>query len=297
MASKTEIPLLGTIFVDYENLVLTLTNEFHLPRAEAENRVLDVLGNVEQMLSGRGVRVVRREAFADWSDYPTTSNELYRMGYRTRNVGATIHKNSADIELSLSVQEVMLQNEKVDMLVIAAGDRDYMPIAMRAIESAKDLLFVSFKESLSGDLKELVGPNGYLYVDPTSGQLVSPADESRLIKSVASSAKRSSPPRALTSEEEFALRAAIESYDEYKPKYGDVKLSGFLVVGLAKALPGLSHLQRKNVFSSLVKKRMVGTSAKKDFYGETFAVFNVNDDNPVVKEERKRMGEKARRAA
>ena len=172
MASKTEIPLLGTIFVDYENLVLTLTNEFHLPRAEAENRVLDVLGNVEQMLSGRGVRVVRREAFANWSDYPTTSNELYRMGYRTRNVGATIHKNSADIELSLSVQEVMLQNEKVDMLVIAAGDRDYMPIAMRAIESAKDLLFVSFKESLSGDLKELVGPNGYLYVDPTSGQLV-----------------------------------------------------------------------------------------------------------------------------
>ncbi len=291
MASKTEIPLLGAIFVDYENLVLTLTNEFHLPRAEAENRVLDVLGNVEQMLSGRGVRVVRREAFADWSDYPTTSNELYRMGYRTRNVGATIHKNSADIELSLSVQEVMLQNERVDMLVIAAGDRDYMPIAMRAIESAKDLLFVSFKESLSGDLKELVGPNGYFYVHPTHGQLVSPADESRLLKPGDSSAKRSSPSRALTSEEKLALRAAIESYDEYKPKYGDVKLSGFLVVGLAKALPGLSHLQRKNVFSSLEKKGAVETSAKKDFYGETFAVFNVNDNSPVVKDERKRMRE------
>ena len=65
----------------------------------------------------------------------------------------------------------------------------------------------------------------------------------------------------------------------------------------ARVATGDIHLQRKNVFSSLVKKRMVGTSAKKDFYGETFAVFNVNDDNPVVKEERKRMGEKARRAA
>jgi uncharacterized LabA/DUF88 family protein len=285
---QTDSSSLGSIFVDYENLVLTLTNQFQLERSEAENRFLDALGNVEHALNERGVRVVKREAFADWSAYPTTSNELYRMGYRTRNVGATAHKNSADIELSLSVQEEMLRKQEVSMLVIAAGDRDYMPIALRAIESAKDLLVVGFSDSLSGDLKELVGPNGYLYIDPRTSDLIPASAESDLVRPAPLLIKGSSP-RALTPEEDLALKAAIESYDEYKPQYGDVKISGFLVVALEKALPGLSHLQRKDVFGSLVKKGMIKTSAKQDSYGATFAVFSVNEDHPIVKDERERV--------
>jgi hypothetical protein len=266
-----------------------LTNQFQLEKPEAENRVLDVLGNIERMLDDRRVRVVRREAFADWGAYPATSNELYRMGYRTRNVGATAHKNSADIELSLSVQEVMLRNEEVSMLVIAAGDRDYMPICMRAIESAKDLLIVGFKESLSGDLKGLVGPDGYQYVDSCAGTLISPAK----VQPVKASAEplRGTISKGLTPEEELALDAAIQSYDEYKPQYGDAKLSGFLVVGLAKALPGLSHLQRKEVFSSLGKRGVVRTASKADTFGLTFAVFTVNEDHPLVKARREMKSE------
>lgn len=288
MARTNEDSILGSIFVDYENLVLSLTNYHSLSKSDAAIRVLDVLGNIEQTMDERGVRIVRREAFADWSEYPMSSKELYRMGYRTRSVGATVHKNSADIELSLSVQEVMLQNQYVKMMVIAAGDRDYMPIAMRAIESARDLMFVSFKESLSGDLRELVGPNGYLYIDPDNGSLVSP--ESGSEAGVPSAVSQSDdPPTGLTVDEELALRSAILSYDEYKPKYGDARLSGFLVIGLAKSLPGLSHLERKNVFHSLQKKGMVRTTTK-EFLGESFTVFHVVEENPAVKEERKRMG-------
>ena len=83
--------------------------------------------------------------------------ELYRMGYRIENVGGTIRKNSADIELSLAVQEAMMKGQNLSSLVIVAGDRDYIPIAMRALENAKNLLFVSFENSLSGELKALVG--------------------------------------------------------------------------------------------------------------------------------------------
>ncbi len=276
---------LGAVFVDYENLVISLTNRYGTSKSDAAVRVLDILENIEQALEQMGVRVVRREAFADWSEYPASSKELYRMGYRTRSVGATVHKNSADIELSLSVQEVMLQSQSVAVMVIAAGDRDYMPIAMRAIESAKNLVFVSFKESLSGDLKELVGPDGYLYIDPEGGTLFPPGSES----SVAAPAK-DAPPAGLTKDEEFALRAAILAYDEYRPKYGDARLSGFLVVGLAKALPYLSYMERKDVFTSLQRKGAVRT-APKESLGESFTVFHVVEESPAVREERRRMGQ------
>ena len=83
--------------------------------------------------------------------------ELQRLGIRIIDILSTEYKNSADIELSLAAQETILTRGDVDTIVIFAGDRDYMPIANRARESGKNLHFVGFEKSLSGDLKRLVG--------------------------------------------------------------------------------------------------------------------------------------------
>ena len=272
----------GSVFVDFENILLALVNQHGLNPVDAQNRVLNILGKVDHLLNERGIRVVLRRAFADWGQYPTALGELYRMGYRIENVGATVRKNSADIELSLAVQEAMMKGQNLSSLVIVAGDRDYIPIAMRALEGARNLLFVSFEDSLSGELKALVGPEGYLYVDPTSGELKPPSAVKTTKATAPSKAKPL--PGGLTPDEETALRAAIQAYDEYKPLYGDVRLSGFLVDSLAKALPSMSHLERKQVFSSLAKKGAVVTSQKQNGpFGDVFAVFSVVEDHPAVK--------------
>jgi NYN domain/OST-HTH/LOTUS domain len=272
----------GSVFVDFENVLLSLVNQHGLNPVDAQNRVLNILGKVDHLLNERKIRVVLRRAFADWGQYPTALGELYRMGYRIENVGATIRKNSADIELSLAVQEAMMKGQNLSSLVIVAGDRDYIPIAMRALENAKNLLFVSFEDSLSGELKALVGPEGYLYVDPVSGELKPPI-ATKAAKGTAP-AKVKPLPGGLTADEGTALKAAIQAYDEYKPLYGDVRLSGFLVDALAKTLPALSHLERKQVFSSLVKKGIILTSQKQNEpFGDVFAVFSVAEDHPAVK--------------
>lgn len=284
--------LYGSIFVDFENILLSLVNQHGLSPVEAQNRVLNILGKVDNLLGTRRIRIVLRRAYADWGQYPAVLGELYRMGYRIENVGATIRKNSADIELSLAVQETMMKGPNLSLLVIVAGDRDYIPIAMRALENARNLLFVSFQESLSGELKALVGSEGYLYVDPVSGELIQPSAVKASKTEVL--AKTKVRDQELTADELAALKAAIQAYDEYKPLYGDVRLSGFLVDALAKALPALSHLDRKQVFSSLVKKRVILTSLKQNGpLGDIFAVFSVVEDHPAVKATRETPAVKA----
>jgi uncharacterized LabA/DUF88 family protein len=256
---RTRFDLLGCIFIDFENFLLQLSNLYGHSSVDAQGKTLNIVGQVEKFLASRGVQVVLRRAYADWSQYPDALKELYRMGVQAVNVGSTPRKNSADIELSLSLQEVMLTRDGIGVLVVMSGDRDYMPITMRANEQAKSLLFISFKDSLSGDLKALVGPQGYFYVDPQTGSIISGSTESResITTGVATSGEgRTS--KELAGFELKALHVAIKAYDEYKSKYGDVKLSGFLVDSLARELPGLSHLERKQVFATLVKRGSCG---------------------------------------
>jgi hypothetical protein len=282
---------LGSVFVDFENFSLSLSNQYDHSPADAQAKTINIIGHVERFLADRGVQIVLRRAYADWSQYPDAMKELYRMGVQTVNVGSTPRKNSADIELSLSLQEVMLTRNEINVLTVMAGDRDYMPIAMRVNEHAKTLLFISFKNSLSGDLKALVGPRGYFYVDPQSGRVIN--QEGQLKgeagpNSTSQGEGRTS--KELADYEMKALHGAIRSYDEYKEKYGDVKLSGFLVDALQQELPDLSHLERKQIFSALVKKGYVRTNIKTDFFGnDVFTVFSVDDANSIVKKERAKL--------
>jgi hypothetical protein len=284
---------LGTVFIDFENFLLSLSNQYGHSPADAQAKTLNIIGQVERFLGEQGVQIVLRRAYADWSQYPDAMKELYRMGVHIVNVGSTPRKNSADIELSLSLQEVMLTRKEIGVLVVMAGDRDYMPIPMRVNEHAKTLLFISFRDSLSGDLKALVGPRGYFYVDPQSGGvIIEDRPFSDEVRTAFVSGGESRTNKELADYEIKALHAAIRSYDEYKEKYGDVKLSGFLVDSLQQTLPELSHLERKQIFSTLVKKGFVKTNIKSDFFGnEGFTVFSIDDNNPTVKKERAKLKE------
>ncbi len=70
------------------------------------------------------------------------------MGIRAIDVLSNVHKNSADIELSLAVKEVILIRADIRTIVVFAGDRDYMPTALRVRERGRRLHFVGFEVSL-----------------------------------------------------------------------------------------------------------------------------------------------------
>ncbi len=270
---------LAAVLIDYDNIYVTLVNQYGYSRSKARAKTVRIIGNLlSHMEETIGLSPIIRQAFADWSAYPDTLNELSIMGFRVMHVKGVAGKNSADIELSLSLQKVMLTRSDMDVLVVVAGDRDYLPIAQRVQERAKRIVFYSFERSFSGDIKELVGKENYFYVDPETNDVLRKGVKKR--SSVKSPTK---PSPKLDNAQKSAMRAALEADREYGPKFGSVKLSGFLVDRLAKALPEKSHLERKDVFSSLVDHGLIKLNTESDIHGMDFTVFKVELAHPLVK--------------
>jgi uncharacterized LabA/DUF88 family protein len=273
---------LASLFIDFDNIYVSLVNDYGYSRSKAQGKTIIIIGNallhVENEL---GLTPIIREAIADWSMYPDVPNELYTMGVRVAHIKSTVGKNSADIELSLRLQEIMLTRSDIDVLIVLAGDRDYLPVAQRVHENGKRIVFCSFERCLSGDIKMLVGKNNYWFINPDTSEIVTDKDTKKKARTEKPRKKTTGP--ELDDNCKKALRAAITAEEEYGPKFGSVRLSGFLVDKLAKALPEKSHLERKDIFSQLVDRDLIRLKTESDRHGEDFTVFNVNKKNPVVR--------------
>ncbi|MHB1492258.1 MAG: NYN domain-containing protein [Thermoplasmataceae archaeon] len=277
---------LAALFIDFENFYYSLTNLYEMPYEDAgEEAVALIAYYLDESRAIHGEFIIR-QAFADWSskDYP--KKELQRLGIRIVDILSTAYKNSADIELSLSVQETIITREDIDTIVIFAGDRDYLPIANRAREKGKNLHFVGFEKSLSGDLKYLIGESNYSYVKPENYSGYGKHEKGFINPK---GTKQPVSIEELTPDQIKASIAAIESFDEYKGKFGSVKVSIFLVEGLARSLPDLEHLARKKVFRTIEEAGIILIEKKKpefpDSYGNLFpfTVFTVNENSKIVK--------------
>ena len=326
----------GALLIDYDNIYASLMNQYGYDRSDSQLKSVEIVGNtISHMTEALGISPIIRQAFADWGMNPDVPNELYTMGIRAVHVKGVRGKSRADIELSLRLQEVMLTREDINALVVLSGDRDYLPIAQRAQERGKQIIFYSFERTLSGDIKKLVGKDRYWYIDPESLKPLSERDfqhrepkktkprrlpslikhipeegattaglakklglkEDDILRQVQKLAgdglvtaekvgrwtkvKHVAP---LDEDQKKALQAAAEAHKEYVPKYGSVKLSGFLVVKLAKALPEISHLDRKKIFNTLVERGLVQLQREKDARGDRFLVFTVAESPPLVKQ-------------
>lgn len=283
---------LAAVFIDFENFYFSLTNLYEMTHQDAGEVVVALIASQLEKLSSRQGEFVIRQAFADWSSFPGIKKELQRMGIRIIDVLSTAYKNSADIELSLAVLETIITHPEIEVVVIFAGDRDYMPVALRARERGRSLFFVGFQKSLSGDVKSLVGKNSYSYVDP--GELPGGRNNDEMVE--ANTAGSLPAVDGLTPDEVKAAMAAIMAFDQYRSRFGCVKVSVFLVEGLPKALPELDHFRRKQIFSALVSKGIVVTEQRipenfdPELGGYPYTVFTVNEDNEAVKKIRSNLG-------
>ena len=318
-------PSLGSIFIDFDNIFVSLKDQYKHNSSDAMIKTIQIIGKVFSFLHSRlNINPIIRQSFGDWSMYPDALSELYIMGIRAVHTKSIPGKSSADIEMSLSLLETMLTRPDIAVMVVIAGDRDYMPVTHHIKERARQVIFFSFRECLSGDLKKLIGEDSYYYLDGITGDVIQRGGKEAqatgdihqaMIEEVHPGGTKSSPTQphlsaptatlakpatekptsadrsaGLTSLQIRAMKAAIRAQLTLKPQFGSVKVGRFLVVELAEALPELDHLKRKEIFNSLVWHEYIRIIAEESVYGTQFATFSLNEDDLIVK----RMTEEAK---
>lgn len=301
----------AAVFVDFENLLYGLVNwQFRGDYGRALDEALSCLDRLRSELHERGAVMVMGRAYSAFDERPGSeaAHSLALLGFDPQYVIAKKQKNSADLQLSLDLMEVMLTRADITLFVIVGGDRDFIPISRKVLEAARELLIVSLPEVTSGDLMDRVGPSRFLDI----GKLhVDPADEPVELPQLDPSPVPSSPtpakvvgfidPESL----EASSRAASmwtpisdedAANDERRERClslilrqarnysGEVWLSPFLKNEMAEEFSDLTHPQRRRLINALKDMSIVRIEQRESqTHTYPYSVLIPNSEHPEVR--------------
>jgi hypothetical protein len=156
-------PAYAAVFIDFENVYYFLKNHYLDPQ-DPHDYALDLLRSLRDTLKRNyGLESLVLNAYADFDKLPAgPQGPLYLMGVSTRNVLGTEHKNAADMQLCIDALEVFYTRPAIGTFVLVAGDRDYIPVIQHLRRQARQVKVVGFRESVSGDLLQMLGQEHFI---------------------------------------------------------------------------------------------------------------------------------------
>ena len=150
----------AAVFVDFDNLFLSLKNREGLTGQRTRDLCLGILEHLKARLQTDKAPMVLGRAYAAFDTYPgmEVAHDLALTGFDPQYVlVGHAGKNSADVQLACDVCRVLYRRPDIDAIVIVSGDRDFIPIARQVLEENRELRVVAIPDSTSGDLRMRVG--------------------------------------------------------------------------------------------------------------------------------------------
>ncbi|MBW3621943.1 MAG: NYN domain-containing protein [Armatimonadetes bacterium] len=135
------------LFIDYENIAISLSQTRQLAVSPLQ------LARVFREAAECHGRVTVARAYADWDRFSGAARAFAQQHIEPRFV--LQGKNSADMELSLQVQELIAESEDaVETVILATGDRDFLAIIRRLQQQNRRVVIWGVEERTSEQLKQ-----------------------------------------------------------------------------------------------------------------------------------------------
>ncbi len=131
------------VFIDVENIhYSTLNNYSETPDWSSILNACKAYG-----------RIASIQAFGDWIEFKDEISQLQKNGIQPIFVPLSQDgKSSLDCYLTVAAMKLFFQNDTVDTIVLASGDRDYIPLLAELKAIGKRIVILGVKETISHDL-------------------------------------------------------------------------------------------------------------------------------------------------
>ncbi|MBI4344116.1 MAG: NYN domain-containing protein [Euryarchaeota archaeon] len=272
------------VFVDFENIYLAVKGYLEgRPQGSPADVTMALLSRLKRKIEEEmGMNFIMGRAYGNWeySETQEALNSLAMMSFDPQYGINKAGKNSADLELSLAVQEVLLTRGDINHFFIVGGDRDYIPIVRRIRERAKGVTVVCLEGSASGDLRNIVGRGHFLPAETLIGDLLgrdAPAETppSEVEGDGAIDAKA----YITDANMELCLRLIEEATRKYRTE--EVWLVPFLKNRLNEAFLTLTNEERKEILNSLHGMEAIKIEKRPGTTGD-YSVIILNREHPMV---------------
>jgi len=242
---KGDILKFGAVFIDFENLYLSLKHKYKehdILFVKIVEAVIDRLENdIESTV------VVRRNYLPFGAhDYATMADELALDGFKSVHVLAELSKNSADLVLAVDVMETVYTRDNIEVFCIIGGDRDYIPVVAKLKELGKHCIVCSMPDSMSGDLLRFIGED--LYFNPI--EMV----ECVLVVDRKSCSKKESISKKIDDEEVERWKSFAKVAHDMREKYDnpEIWMAPYITL-LSERFPNLARKDIRDTIASMEK--------------------------------------------
>ena len=102
-------------------------------------------------------KIASIQAFGDWIEFSAEVPQMQKNGIQPIFVPLSQNgKSSLDCYLTVSAMKLFFQNDTIDTLVLASGDRDYIPLIAELKANGKNVIILAVADTLSSELKGMV---------------------------------------------------------------------------------------------------------------------------------------------
>lgn len=299
------------MFVDYDNVAVALDQRAKETgsRVVVGEAVVLILDRLKDFLesAGRGFMNFRLgRAYGDWTGFTDAPSSLAVRSIQPVYVLTKPGKSSADLELSLDAQEILLTRDDVEHFVLVGGDRDYIPVVRRIQERGRGVTVAALGQTMSGDLKAIVG-GGFVDLEEFVAPLFAPPEAPPATPpepaKVAARRRKVAPPipirsEVATSEENLSRTLDLIVEATLSKGTNEIPLVSFFKDFMNEAFVTLIDGQRKEIIEALRQKDALdleirqGPSGAASGLGFEFVMMVVNKDHPLVSESVKRRASK-----
>lgn len=307
----------AAVFVDFENLFLSLKNREELSGLRIRELSLGILEHLKARLQKDKAPMVLGRSYAAFDTYPgmEVAHDLALMGFDPQYVlVGHAGKNSADVQLACDVCRVLYRRPDIDAVVIVSGDRDFIPIARQVLEENRELRVVAIPDSTSGDLRMRVGAdrfwNALDLIDveqapppappaATNGEVAVAGEEPP--KPAAAAASAGEPSKAaivghipvtwrtdeLPDDDHVGerLQQCVDLILRAQVRHGssEVWLSPFLKGPMSQHFSGLVHPERRALINELRHRGVIRIEERENQYADhPYSVIVLDQTHPMV---------------
>jgi len=142
---QTEGQLQNTIavFIDFENIYYSCLNNY------GEEPDLMIIRNLCEKKGG----IASIQAFGDWVRFNEQINSLQTSGIQPVFTPLSrSEKSSADTFICVYAMKLFMQNQNINTLILASGDRDFLPLLNELRSLGKNTFLIGVPGSISRDL-------------------------------------------------------------------------------------------------------------------------------------------------
>ncbi len=307
-------------FVDFDNLYDGLLDAVvgeGKDHKKALESCLNVLGRLRKRLRDEGGQMVIGRAYSPFDEYPGSeaAHPLALLGYEPQFVIHHSKWNSADLQLSIDLVEILHTRPDIERFVLLGGDQDFIPIARKILEARRELLICAPAAVTSGDLIDRIGAERFLdaasLIEPeTATPQVAPVQRPAEVVLEVTQGEVAAPVRTgarilgtvkLPQMSAWTPLSDSEAWSEARQRqclgliFGlserfrandkpeEVWLSPFLKKEMAEHFPELTHPQRRTLVNLLKEQGKISIEERESQTGPyPYSVILLNLEHPAI---------------